>query len=59
MAVSRGKMLGHYVRAGVSYKCSCCQTPDATRWRKRVEARETEREIAEELSEDEAACRTG
>jgi len=56
MAVSRGKMLGHYSRGPGGYKCPCCDEPNVTRWRKRVEAREVAREIAEgivELSDDE------
>jgi hypothetical protein len=46
MAVSQGKMLGRYTRGQGGYKCSCCQDPDTTRWRKRAEQRQVERDIA-------------
>jgi hypothetical protein len=46
MAVSQGKMLGRYTRGQGGYKCSCCQDPDTTRWRKRTEQRQLEREFA-------------
>lgn len=51
MAVSKGKMLGHFRRGCVSYKCrQCGGGQDTTRWRKRVEAREVEEEITEEAA---------
>lgn len=53
MAVSRGKMLGHYSRGPGGYKCPCCDEPDVTRWRKRVEAREVADDVARELADAE------
>lgn len=46
MAVSQGKMLGHYTRGPGGYKCSCCQDYDTVRWRRRIERRDLERELA-------------
>ena len=48
MAVSQGKMLGHYTRGPGGYKCFCCKDPGTTRWRKKVERREVAAEIAQE-----------
>lgn len=49
MAVSRGKMLGHYRRGCTSYKCRQCGGGNTTRDRKREEAREVRVEVEEAL----------
>jgi hypothetical protein len=47
MAVSQGKMLGHYCRGGPGgYRCPCCKPFEGARWRKRDEARELARDLA-------------
>jgi hypothetical protein len=48
MAVSQGKMLGHYSWGPGGYKCRCCKT-DSTRWRKTAERREVAAIVAEYL----------
>lgn len=48
MAVSRGKMLGHYSPGSGGYKCWCCTNDRMTRDAKRREAREVAQEIAAE-----------
>jgi hypothetical protein len=46
-ATEMARMLGHLRRGGCSNsRCRLCHQEDTTRWRKRVERRQAEREIA-------------
>jgi hypothetical protein len=46
MAVSQGKMLGHYSWGPGGYRCRCCKA-DSTRYRKTAERREVAAIVAE------------
>jgi hypothetical protein len=46
MAVSRGKMLGHFTRGPGGYKCRCCREYNTTQRRKNAERRELAAELA-------------
>jgi hypothetical protein len=48
MAVSQGKMLGHYSWGPGGYRCRCCKA-DSTRYRKTAERREVAAIVAEYL----------
>lgn len=49
MAISRGKMLGHYTKSPGGYRCYCCGDRGKSRWRKRKEAREVATEVEDEM----------
>ena len=51
MAVSQGKMLGHYAWGPGGYRCRCCKA-DSTRYRKTAERREVRRDLLPVADDD-------